>query len=224
MNARALVLSLRAYLKLAFGRGVFRSYAQYGEDAVIGAFFRKKMGVYVDVGAFHPTQYSNTYALYKRRWKGIAIDPSEQTQHLFSIMRPRDSFYQCAVGPKGEGTYHAFKDGAYNTLVSSPDSALKEAKHALSATLVAMRPLAEIVHDAQLSAIDFLSVDAEGMDLEVLKSHDWQIRPRVIAIEDHTLDLAHVQRSKIHVYLTSLGYALSARTGPTSIYTDTTLI
>ena len=67
----------KTLLKLVLGRGTFRSYSQFGEDALVNSLFRnKKYGIYVDVGAYHPILYSNTYALYRRGWRGFAIDPN----------------------------------------------------------------------------------------------------------------------------------------------------
>ena len=52
-----------------------KQYSQWGEDLIIKEFFkRKKIGVYFDVGCFHPIMYSNTCALFKKGWRGVNID------------------------------------------------------------------------------------------------------------------------------------------------------
>ena len=62
-----------------------------------------------------------------------------------------------------------FKDGAYNTFVEGNGMQLKT--------------LNEIIKECGIDQIDFLTIDVEGMDLEVLETHDWSIKPTVIAIE-----------------------------------------
>jgi hypothetical protein len=108
---------LKTVIKTFLGRGVQSSYGQYGEDAMIQAGFRSKNnGVYVDVGAYHPVLYSNTYALYKKGWRGIVIDPNPKMKELFASLRPRDTYVSAAIGEEGSATYYSFNDGAYNTL------------------------------------------------------------------------------------------------------------
>ncbi len=67
---------LRTIAKLILGRGVRTSYGQFGEDAVVQAMLKSREGFYVDVGAFDPVLYYNTYALYRSGWFGIVIDPN----------------------------------------------------------------------------------------------------------------------------------------------------
>lgn len=81
---------LKTALKLLLGKGVFRPYPQFGEDAVLNALFRNRTGFYVDIGAYHPTPYSNTYALYRCGWKGIVVEPNPNAKPLFRFFWPHD--------------------------------------------------------------------------------------------------------------------------------------
>lgn len=189
---------LKTAIKLVLGRGSMRSYSQYGEDVYAASQFRNKRdGFYVDVGAYHPHLYSVTYALYKRGWHGIAIDPNPITKALFRIFRPRDIFVSTGVG-KGARVYRQFNDGAYNTFVEGERGQT-------------LRPLAEILSEHRVISIDFMNVDVEGMDLEVLQTHDWNIPPKVIAVEAKIG--SHVQQ-----YLEEKGYALSGFLGLTLFF------
>jgi hypothetical protein len=68
-----------------------RFYSQTGEDAILAhLLFGHDSGFYVDVGAFHPTKYSNTYYFYQRGWTGINIEPTPGQTDLFRKLRPRD--------------------------------------------------------------------------------------------------------------------------------------
>ncbi len=211
---------IRLYVKLLLGRGSMRSFSQFGEDAVIAALLKQKTGVYVDIGGFHPTLYSNTYALYRRGWKGVVVDPSNEFGALYRIVRPRDTFVECAVGAHGEAIYHSFEDRAYNTLVESSVSqtAADRNMQPLSSRTVPVRTLPEILSAHNITKADFFNIDVEGMDLEVLKTHDWKVVPRVIAIEDAAFQAGNVQGSDIFNFLTDKGFVLKALSGPTCIY------
>ena len=51
------------------------SYSQQGEDMILKSLFQDhQSGFYVDVGAHHPSRFSNTYFFYLRGWRGINID------------------------------------------------------------------------------------------------------------------------------------------------------
>lgn len=78
-----------------------RSYAQSGEDIIADIEMgKKKKGVYIDVGAFHPKLFSNTYLFYKRGWSGVCIEPRPEAEENFLKVRPRDTFVGVGVGEK----------------------------------------------------------------------------------------------------------------------------
>ena len=60
-----------------------------GEDIFIDNFFKNKIGLYVDVGAYHPLELSNTYLLHKRKWEGINIDINSLSIEYFDFLRPK---------------------------------------------------------------------------------------------------------------------------------------
>ena len=67
--------------------------------------------------------------------------------------------------------------------------------------------------------IDVLSVDVEGLDLDVVRSNDWdRFRPEVVAVEDLNLDLSNVRSSPTHQFMTSVGYEMRAHVVLTSLY------
>ena len=189
----------------------YRKYAQFGEDAVLAELFKDTpRGVYVDVGAHHPYRYSNTYLLYKKGWHGINIDPNPHTIALFEKARPQDKNICCGVGAAGTLTYHQFSDPAVNTFVPAEAQKWKGKSFLtfLGTREVEVKPLSALVD----GPVDLLTVDAEGMDLEVLQSYDWRYVPRVVVIEG--------ERS--HGFLTQKGYHLHARRGLSNIYTHAT--
>jgi FkbM family methyltransferase len=219
---QTLVQYIRALAKLALGRGVCTSYGHQGEDAVLQATLKwVKKGTYVDVGAYHPVLYSNTYAFYKQGWNGIVIDPNHDMKQLFALMRPRDTFVHSAVGEKvEERTYYMFDDGAYNSFDEVRAHSWKESRglDIRETRTVAFKPLAQILKEQNISKIDFLNIDVEGWDFEVLKTHDWSIETRVIAIEDETFNSDKPAGNEIYAYLHEKGYALIGLVGLTLIF------
>lgn len=197
---------VRALLGHAFKKRRFISYSQFGEDAILNTIFRKQnVGFYVDVGAYHPTHFSNTYALYKKGWHGIVIDPNPAFKQLFSILRSRDTFIAAAIG-EGTARYFEYDNPLYNSLnhdVSNDHVRLVRVAE------VELKPLRAIV---KAPAIDMLSIDAEGHDLTVLQTLDWAVRPAIIVIEG----------DESSAYLKAKGYSLIAFTGPSRIWRDGT--
>ncbi len=212
----------RAVLKLMLGKGVCTSYGHQGEDAVLQATLKwVSKGTYVDVGAYHPTLYSNTYAFYKKGWNGIVIDPNSDMLPLYRLMRPRDRFIHAAVGAtEEERTYYMFDDGAYNSFDATRAHSWKDTRGLAvrEERTVAFKPLAKILSEQHIEHIDFLNIDVEGWDFEVLQTHDWNIPTRVIAIEDETFNADKPQENEIYRYLHGKGYALIGLVGLTLLF------
>ena len=45
----------------------------------------------MDLGAYHPMKYNNTYLLYKLGWRGINIDLNQTSIDMFNIVRKEDT-------------------------------------------------------------------------------------------------------------------------------------
>jgi FkbM family methyltransferase len=212
----------KTYIKRILGRGVFTSYAQNGEDALVYALLRSVVhGTYVDVGAYHPVLYSNTYAFYKRGWHGVVIDPNESMQPLYKALRPRDTFVHAGVArTKGTQTYFAFSDGAYNTFDPKEAAERKAAAypHFKEELQVALRPLADILHEQGITHVDFLTIDIEGMDIEALESYDWSMSPKVIAIESHGFNPDRPTDEPVYAFLKAKGYRLEGMAAYTLVF------
>ena len=68
------------------------SFSSAGEDMILRHILGsdKMSGFYVDVGAYDPVTYSNTYHLYNRGWRGINIDIVADRIEKFDKYRPED--------------------------------------------------------------------------------------------------------------------------------------
>lgn len=213
-----------------------KTYSQYGEDACLRGFMdrrcrdRKYRGFWVDIGAHHPTRFSNTRMFSELGWRGVNVDAMPDAIVLFVKRRPNDINVNVGVGASsGELDYYQFPDHAYNTFV-------KERVDALSAEwgreLVAGRdyqvrkvPVVTLkdLLDGYLppgQKIDFLTVDAEGMDLEILKSNDWgTYRPEFVLAEVNDAgSLTDAGESEMVRFLREVGYGLVGQCVSTSIF------
>lgn len=185
----------------------YRTYSQFGEDAVLAELFKDQAnGVYVDVGAHHPYRYSNTYLLYKKGWHGVNIDANPDTVRMFNKERSGDKNILSGAGRAGTLTYYRFSDPAVNTFKKEEAEKWKGKSFLkfLGTTEIEVKPLSALVRED----IDLLTIDAEGMDLEVLQSYDWERFPKVIVIEG--------EESK--QFLTEKGYAFYAQCGASNIF------
>jgi FkbM family methyltransferase len=215
---------MRAYLFDVYAN---RSYSQEGEDMILRRIFEEqKCGFYVDVGAHHPRRFSNTYFFYKLGWSGINIDAMPGSMRGFSRLRPRDINIECAIGnTKQLARYFVFNEPAFNSF----DEKLSRGRntgpyHIVQELIIPIRPLREILkeHIPYGQAVDFLTIDVEGMDLEVLLSNDWQAyRPRYILVECFNLSLYKPIEDPIYNFLSAKNYHLFAKTVHTAIFRDT---
>ena len=197
-----------------------RSYSQEGEDLILNRLFRKKRnGFYVDIGAHHPYQYSNTYMFYKRGWRGINIDAMPGSMKLFNELRPEDINIELGAGEKKDTfTFYIFDEPALNTFskAEADKKAALSGYNLIGTKAVEVWPIAEILDKYLPSnqAIDFLSIDVEGKDMEVLKSNDWErYRPTYLLVEDtERIDIERIiAESELYKYLTDLDYRFTAK-------------
>jgi FkbM family methyltransferase len=180
-----------------------RSFSQTGEDMILRHLISDKrnglpagrQGFYVDVGAFHPKVFSNTYYFYKKGWKGINIEPNREMWKLFGSSRKRDVNLNMGVSDKrGKFAYINSESPALNKF--SKKGGLKILCLPLSDILSKYLPKGQM--------IDFMSIDVEGMELSVLKSNNWRkFCPKILIVE---------KRKGVKRYLLSLNYRLVSET------------
>lgn len=205
-------------VRLAERRARHVTYAHMGEDRIARHYLgRKHDGFYVDVGAHHPVHLSNTWLLYRRGWRGINLDPTPGSMRAFRRMRPSDINLELAIAASaGTAKFHLFEDPSLNTF--SAELAEQHAGRSRPSGIVEVRqlPLAQVLdeHVPQGQTIDFLSVDVEGLDLEVLRSNDWERhRPALVMVEDlEARDLIAAASSELARFLSQQGYRPLAKT------------
>lgn len=204
-------------LRSASGR---RYYSQFGEDVALLNIFRDyPNGAYVDVGAGHPTQGSNTYALYRTGWQGILVDPLSHHRRLAQLIRPRDKYIQSLCGSEAASTtlYEFDLWQLSTTSVEAVDRLAREGFLPVEAHVMNVRTLSSLNLSASPDLPSLLSLDVEGMEESVLEGNDWEsFRPAVVCIEQWESPL--LGQSQVRLYLERLGYNLFNYIGNSGIY------
>jgi len=204
-----------------------RSYSQCAEDLIVEFIFKsrpfKSEGFYVDVGAHHPRRGSNTFSLYKKGWRGILVDLEPDKVIAARLARPFDTCVQAAVSD-GERDVGVFSPEAFSTRTTiDPKSALSNgATNFVMTASVRTKTLTKLLDDNSCPRnFDFLNVDCEGHDLEVLYGLNLEkYCPEVICVEiwEASEGIEALMGSEIHSYLTDNGYLLYSWSVLSAIY------
>jgi len=166
------------------------THAQHGDDIVIRCVF-DNLGIdnpsYLDIGAHHPTHISNTKLFYDAGSSGINVEANPYLFQKFMVERPRDINLNFGVGKES---------GFLNFYMVDEYSGRNSFDHETVATFVADNPEFSIRDIRELPVMtvaqvlqnrtipDFLTIDVEGLDYDILKSIDFERYPfKVICVE-----------------------------------------
>lgn len=202
------------------------TFSQEGEDLILARMFEgRSKGFFVDVGAYHPYRFSNTFLLYNAGWRGINIDATPGSMRAFEQMRSEDINIECFVGnPASEKTFTCYNEPALNTGSQVVlESRVLPSSHywAVGASTVRPRSLSSILDEYKPRdvTIDILSLDVEGCEEEVLESNDWsRYRPEVIVMEQLSTDVEESMRHPTTSILKDRGYRLVAKAFNSAIF------
>jgi FkbM family methyltransferase len=207
-------------------------YSQFGEDLHIRSFYGRlahdrgivvNNGCIVDVGAYRPIAFSNSYGFYRQGWHSINIDPTPGSMRIFDKVRSRDTNLEVAIGPSdGAGTFYLFGiPSVWNTMDAEAAERATQATRITPRKIeIQIRRLATIL-DEHLGGRSFelLSIDAEGLDIEILKSNDFtKYPPRLILIETNDVDVNRLASHPVVVYLAGFGYHLHSWINPNLLF------
>jgi FkbM family methyltransferase len=191
-----------------------KTYAMVKEDVFINNYFKKNIGFFVDVGAYHPLELSNTYLLYKRGWNGINIDINSLSIDYINYIRPDDTNINIAVANKKsiKTIYYQKKKSPLNTLNSK--LANKHFSGNFKKKKIKSDKLSSIIEKTKYKGIkiNFLNIDAEGNDFEVLKSLNFKThKPKLICVEivdSFNSRKKEIKKNKIYKFLIQKKYKL----------------
>jgi FkbM family methyltransferase len=165
----------------------FISYAQNSEDVLLWrALGHIKDGFYIDVGASDPVEHSVTKAFYDAGWHGINLEPLPAHVAAFAEQRPRDVNLAVAAGSR-QGELTLYDVPAVRGWASPKQSVAESHRaegHEVAELKVPVRTLASVCEEHVRGEIQFLKIDVEGFEGEVLQGMDFgRWRPWVLVIE-----------------------------------------
>jgi|TARA_B110000211_G_scaffold20074_1_gene20872 FkbM family methyltransferase len=152
-------------------------------------FKNKENGFYIDVGCYHPIRISNTKFLYDKGWNGINIDISKRSIDLFDIARKKDINLNIGVGNKNRTSVAYFKKALFHANTIDYEHSKKFLGES-EKKKIKVQTLNSIINKyAKNKKIDFIDIDCEGKDMEVLQGLDLK-RNKIdlVSVEMHGYD------------------------------------
>jgi FkbM family methyltransferase len=144
-------------------------------------------GFYVDIGAGHPVYDNVSFAFYLAGWRGITVEPNPVLAALGRAVRQRDRLFEGLCGAAaGEATLYLQREfhGLSTTIAEHAQTAEREVNHSAESVTLPMTTLAALCEQHAPAAFEFLKVDVEGAEADVLRGADFaRFRPKVIVVE-----------------------------------------
>ena len=195
------------------------TFSVFGEDLFLRDLLSAKLspnkspGFFVDVGCHHPTEGNNSYFFYARGWRGINLDGNADLIALYHKQRPRD-ISLCTLVSDQEREVDFYLMGVVSSMDATFMTENKEQWDYSKTKKLKLRTqtLTHILdqHLPKNQPIDFLSVDVEGHDLQVLQSLDFsRYLPSIIVVElFFARSIEDAKQHPITYHLTAQGYQL----------------
>lgn len=163
------------------------SYAQNLEDYHLSlAFAGQQTGSYIDIGGGHPVAGSVSFWFYERGWSGLVVEPQEPLALLHRRVRPRDTIVKSLIG-RQSGSADLFVVERLHALSTTIEAYADNAKRVgagVRSITVPVTTLAGLCDAHGVETIDFLKIDVEGAEAEVIAGGDWRRhRPKVVVVE-----------------------------------------
>lgn len=206
------------------------SYSQAGEDAILRFLFND-FGLtkinYLDLGTNSPIFNNNTYWFYLNNSQGVCVEADLDLVKVIKKFRSRDIVIHAGVSisNESEALFYIFDQPALNTFdKNEAESRLKSGVNSLIKTInVPLLNVNNILKNYFTQTPDFLSIDIEGLDLDVLKSIDYIKYPiPVICVETCEYSENHIRpkNSNFETFLNSVGYEIYADTYINTIFVN----
>lgn len=205
------------------------SFAQCGEDIII-AYAAQTMGIdqvsYLDIGAHHPIYLSNTYYFYTQGARGVCVEPDRALLAPFAQFRPGDRMVNAGIGSAdGSLNFYVLSTPTLNTFSrEEAERYVSYGTHRIERT-----EKVEIIGINRLLREQFdvpptlLSLDVEGLDLEILRALDFNThRPPIVCVETltYTEDGSERKLDEIIQHMLGQDYFSYADTYVNTVFVD----
>jgi len=207
------------------------SYSQCGEDLIVDFLLTWVLKIesptYLDIGAHHPWSLNNTMLFYKRGLAGINIEPDPVLFQDFTKYRKRDININKGIGFTKNSEVADFYIMSYKALNTFSKEEAEKIDRAGNVKIETIKQV-ELININELllkhysnKPLDFLSIDVEGLDLDILKSIEFEkYKINVICVETVEYLKANDTKKKnsIKEFLFSTGYSAYADTSINTIF------
>lgn len=143
-------------------------------------------GFYIDVGGGHPVADNVSLFFYERGWQGIVVEPQQSLAALYPRVRPRDVIHSGLVGRSvGTCDLHVFPR-LHGLTTTVADNAARSQVHGdqYQTVTMPMTTLAALCEQHGVTRFDFLKIDVEGAEADVIAGNDWtRFRPKIVVAE-----------------------------------------
>ena len=208
-----------------------KSYSQSGEDLIIDYIFTNYLHIprptYLDIGAHHPTYLSNTYLFYKKGCCGVCVEPDRTLYDEIRKKRCNDTCLNVGVGLAGasKAPFYIMSEKTLNTFSQEEAERYQGyGQYRINEIIqVDLLPINAIISHNFSTCPNFISLDVEGLDYQILKSMDFQkYRPEIFCIETLTFaqDKSERKLDEIVLLMRDNGYIVYADTYINTIFID----
>ncbi len=199
-------------------------YSQFGQDKYLykKVFKNKKDGVFVDIGAHDGVSFSNTFFFENLGWKGICIEPIPEVFERLQKARKATCIKGCISDKYDTASFLCIK--GYAEMLSGilenyePGHVERIRKEILekgcTSEVIPVKcyNINRLFLDQGIQHVDYLSIDTEGGELDILKSIDFD------QFDIDVIDVENNYGTAFQNLLEPKGYKLIAKRGPDEIY------
>jgi FkbM family methyltransferase len=204
-----------------------KSFSQCGEDLLVDYVFRLRgleNPTYMDIGANDPYFLSNTAFFYRKGCRGINIEANPLLISRLKRFRRKDINLNLGVGSaKGEMNFYIISDPTLSSFSKEEaERVVASGKNKIDAVKKIHLNTVENIVDEYCNGKfpDFLSIDVEGMDEEILNTIPFEkYWPKIICVEaaEYSPIGAGMRKDKLIDFIKSKGYYEYANTNLNAI-------
>ncbi|HEY8688009.1 MAG TPA: FkbM family methyltransferase [Chitinophagaceae bacterium] len=228
MNVKRFLGKCRGAIKILTAKAKV-SYAQAGEDIVINYLFNSvniQKPSYLEIGTNQPVMCNNTYFFYNKGCRGVCIEPDTEMYKIIKKKRPGDIVLNIGIGISEikEASFYLFP-GLLNgwSTFSESEAMIREKESGIKSEkkIIPLKNINTIIEENFNPCPNYISIDVEGLDLEILQSLDFnRFRPEVICVETISFSIINAEEKLQDTidFMHSKGYITYADTHINTIF------